>query len=102
MKIETVFAETSGYPMSFLASSKEQYYYVHALDIYDGIILYSVSPICYDKSDKLMRNNLQLRDIVLDCTHTLECNTANGFSIWRESSGEQLTTIPEVGLYLYS
>ena len=102
MNFETVFHTHSGYPLSGLISSDTRLYYAHAVDIYDAIFLYTLTPIDDNEAEILMRNSRELRDLVEMATFTVEFNTKNGDETWREVSEDLHINLPAPGVYLYA
>lgn len=101
MDIETVFHTFSGYPISGIIKNCNQNYYIHSLEIYDGMILYTASPLSDDDAELLMRNQLELRQIIELATYTLEFNTTNNDCIWKPVTEQTIITLPASGAYLY-
>jgi len=101
MDFETVFHTHSGYPLMGLVLAEKATYYAHATDIYDGMILYALTPISYDEAELLMRNALQLRELVERATHTVEFNTSTGSFIKSEITEKTRLNLPKTGTFLY-
>jgi hypothetical protein len=102
LNFETVFHTYSGYPLSGLVIDNNSLYYAHVVDIYDAIFLYTLTPISDDEAETLMRNAVQLRDLVERAIGTVEFNTASSEELWREVTEQTQINLPAPGVYLYS
>lgn len=102
MNLEAVFHTYDGYALCGLIYQNNTNYYIHTVDVYDGMILYSATPIDDNEAEILMRNEIELRLLVESATHTIQFNTTNSETYWAEVTDKTRINLPERGVYLYA
>lgn len=102
LDIEAVFHTYSGYMLAGLVKKERKLYYAHCVDLYDGMILYAMAPIDDNQAEILMRNEIELRQIVEIATHTVEFNTTDSTDRWVEIGPDTLIALPAHDVYLYA